>query len=768
MKDRTGLFSNLFKSGFMRSVFTRALAILIVISCVIAAVAFISFTDEIRRSILSDRQKQLIAVEQTVSRRMEEITSIAYNIGADPAFYFEPVTGQTASGREMSAMLKRYLVGNNFIEHLAYCRVSESDTIYTSRGERSLSEFFNTALGMPKEAAEQIVEAIYRENNVRIGLFGEGDSAYFSYNYPLPQFSAKPKAHVLTMVPVKKVRQLLESLLINENGQASVFDVQGEKLYGVGNPDDGVDLTAFLTSASPEENVTSASGEKYVLQKVVSETNGWTYVSVLRHSDTLTGLANKQLAFIAFVLIVLVAAILVILGIIVKQYRPISNLATQVAGKQKDADGKFVDEREFLSNTIAALSDDSEQKQKYETAYYEAEAANRAKSAFLSSVSHDIRTPMNAIIGMTAIARKHIGDPAYVDDCLKKVQASSEYLLDIINNVLDMSRIESGRIPIAEETVLIPALIDSVVSLMTSSVEAKSQKLAVDMSGLRQTAVVGDNIHIVQVFVNILSNAVKFTPPGGSITLTASQSESDDPQFGHYVFSFADTGVGIPPEFIGHVFDTFSRAKISSGAEGTGLGMAIAKKLVELMGGTIACQSEMGRGATFTVKLRMRYADPADAPSGAAASDNPPAALGQDAVVDLTGKRILLVEDNAMNREIARKIIAETGARVDDANDGKEAVETFAGHPPGYYDLILMDIQMPVMNGYEATARIRSMDRADAQTVLIYAMTANTFDEDVRQVLDAGMNGHIGKPYHPQTLYQTLSKALERGGGQPS
>lgn len=767
MKNKPGILSNVAKSGFVRSVITRVLAIFITVSIIIAAIAFSSFTTEIRRSILSDRQRQLAVVEKTISERMEEITSIAYNIGNDPAFYLEPVPNNSAATTEMAKMLERYLVGNNFIEHLAYCRAAQPDDIYTPKGVRSLREFLVTSLGIAKSEAEETVRKIHQDPKTRILISGEGANAYFTYGYPLPQLSTKPQAHVLMMIPVKEVQRLLETLLINSNGAAAVFDAEGNKIYGTGNPDDVFDLSDFVANGIEEEDYKAPSGQRYVLQKIVSNTNSWTYVSVMRHSDTLTGLANKQVAFIAAVLALLVTAVVAMLASVIRQFRPISNLAAQVAGEKQNggAGGKVVDERVLLSDTIATLQDDSAQKQKYETAFYEADAASKAKSAFLSSMSHDIRTPMNAIIGMTALARKHIGDQAYVDECLQKVQLSSDYLLDIINNVLDMSRIESGRIPITKETVMLPALIDNVVSLMTSSVEAKRQTLTVDISGIKQTAVVGDSIRIMQVFINILSNAVKFTPERGRIALQAWQTPADDTQFGNYTFTFTDTGIGIPPEFIDKVFDTFSRADglVTSETEGTGLGMAIAKKLVELMDGDISCESVLGQGTAFTVTMRMQYAIQTEGLSHITTPGRMHVNQTGYTVADLTGKRILLVEDNLMNREIACRIISETGAEVVEVCNGKEGVEAFAERPSGYFDLIFMDIQMPVMNGYEATAAIRSMEREDACTIPIYAMTANTFDEDVRQVKAAGMNGHIGKPYTPSALYHVLATVLQRG-----
>lgn len=694
---------------------------------------------------------------------MDEITSIAYNIGKDPAFYYEHVTNTPSSTSDMAKALSRYLVGNNFIEHLAFCRTAEPNTIYTPNGSRSLSEFMSSGLGVNRAYASEMIQQIHDQTETKLTVISDGSSSYITYCYPLPQLSAKPQAHVLMIIPATEVRPLFETLYLNASGSVSVFDMNADEIFSISNLNDEIDLSEFVRNGGAEENFTSASGNEYVLQKAVSESNGWTFVSVIRHSDTLSGLANKQLVFIALILLLLVIAIAVMLVSVISQYKPISNLAAQVADVKPA--GAAADERAFLSETIAELRGDSEQKRKYETAFYEAEAASKAKSAFLSSMSHDIRTPMNAIVGMTAIARKHIGDAKYVDECLQKVQTSSDYLLDIINNVLDMSRIESGRIPISEEPLLIPVLIDSVVSLMTSAVDAKGQTLSVDMSGLKRPAVLGDGVHIVQVFVNILSNAVKFTPEGGKLSIGVSQSESGDETRGKYVFTFTDTGIGIAPEFISHVFDTFTRADdpSTSRTEGTGLGMAIAKKLADLMGGDIKCESELGAGTTFTVTLLMKYADD----SAAAALLNEPErprsnrSGGETEAPDLSGRRILLVEDNAMNREIAYRIISETRAEIISARDGSEAVGIFGESPSGHFDLIFMDIQMPVMNGYEATSAIRSMDRPDAKTVPIYAMTANTFDSDVRQVKSAGMNGHIGKPYNPAALYRVLAKALK-------
>lgn len=621
------------------------------------------------------------------------------------------------------------------------------------------------------------------------------------------------------------------------------------------------------------------------MQQTVSEENGWIYVSAALNSELISALAGRQVIFIVLLLVLMLAAGVIMLVSIAVQYRPISNLAKDIDG---GGDGKkIIDERTLLENRIAALRDDSEQKRLFETAYHEADAASKAKSAFLSNMSHDIRTPMNAIIGMTALAAKHTDDPGYVGDCLQKVKVTSDYLLDIINNVLDMSRIESGRVTLAEETVELPVLVDGIETILRPSVDARRQKLNIEAVNIRDERFIGDSVRISQIFVNILSNSVKFTPEGGSIGLVITQTGRSADGCADYVFLFTDNGVGMPPEFVGHVFDTFSRAEgaVSSKTEGTGLGMAIVRNLVALMGGTISCESEPGRGTTFTLKLHQKIAaDDADgsdtaryaasevlvaggdgktrgsqlrvfAEVGAGVTDSAatlseaadairrgsydlvlinragddPFSLsdlgkltslsdtaafvlatdpsdmrrseaereGIDAftrlplfpstarnllnrrfdepetrenseIIDLTGRRVLLTEDNVINREIARRMLGETGAEIVEASNGREAVEAFTGNPEGYFDVILMDLSMPVMNGHEAADAIRASKRSDALTVPIYAVTANTFDEDVRAVRAEGMNGHIGKPYTPEALYGALGEAIQikdRGQG---
>jgi signal transduction histidine kinase len=754
-----------FQSQFMKSIVWRILAIFVIVSIIIIYAALRSFTSEIQKNVLEEHKNKLSFAEQTISMRLEEIASIGYNIGKDPAFYLEPIEDDPNVGDEMSEMLKRYLVGNNFIKHLAFYRISEPDTLYISTGERSIYEFFSTDLGLNRTQTDAIISGIQSQNKISMNYFNMGKNAYFAYSYPLPQLSEKPKAYVLMLIPSNEISPLFNPLVADANANVLVYDGDGREVFHMGTVEDEFSVDNFLKSSDTTQEYKASSGKKYVLQKITStssSSNGWKYISIIDRKDTFSGIANKQIAAIFFLLIVLVISFVVMLISIFLQYKPIQDLAKELLA-EKDKGNSQGDERKLLSKAIANLKENSEQKTKYENAFYEAEAASKAKSAFLSSMSHDIRTPMNAIIGMTDLAMSHLDNRQYVEDCLKKVQISSNYLLDIINNVLDMSRIESGRIPIAKDEINIHSLVDNIVSLLTSSLEMKSQKLIVDVKDIDHPLVLGDNIHITQVFVNIVSNAIKFTPEGGTITISVHEEKGQKNKH-KYVFTFTDTGIGIPKDFIPRVFDTFSRANnYSTITEGTGLGMAIAKKLIELMDGTIECTSEQGIGTTFTVELPLDAVQsvPVNSmnPGYCNSLGNKPATFD---AIDLTGKRILLVEDNEINREIAYQILLCTGAFIEQVTNGGEAVETFLNHPLYYYDLILMDIQMPIKNGYEATKEIRESSREDGKSVPIYAVTANTFDEDVRQVHDAGMNGHIGKPYNQAIIYMTLAKVFSK------
>ena len=524
-------------------------------------------------------------------------------------------------------------------------------------------------------------------------------------------------------------------------------------------------------------------------------------------------------------------------------------------------------------------------------AYESANAANDAKSSFLARMSHDIRTPMNAIIGMTAIARAHLEDRERVTDCLNKINVSSKHLLGLINEVLDMSKIESGKVETVEEDLVLPELIDSLITMSKPQLTAKHQKLNVTVHGLVHEQVIGSSSRIQQVFMNLMSNAIKYTPDGGIISLTITEKQTDRPRVGCYEFVFEDNGIGMDKTFLRHIFEPFSRA--SDGqvekTQGTGLGMAITKSIVQMMNGTINVESTLGKGTKFTVTIFLKLQNEADDPTagkfaglsvlvaddeleareealealtglgvqcecvsdgesavariqakqaggedlyavilnwhmpgmdGVAAArairevagndlpivitsdfdwsdiEQEARAAGANAFLakpffrsrlaalfdklqngapepeessaapltgeDFSGFRVMLVEDNELNAEIAMEVLGMTGLAVDRACNGQEAVDQMSQVPEGYYNLIFMDIQMPVMNGLEAARAIRALNRADANTVPILAMSANTFADDVVASKAAGMNGHIGKPLDFDHLGEVLRKNLRR------
>lgn len=394
-----------------------------------------------------------------------------------------------------------------------------------------------------------------------------------------------------------------------------------------------------------------------------------------------------------------------------------------------------------------------------------AERANAAKSDFMSRMSHDIRTPMNAIIGMTEIAVMHLDDRERVLDCLEKITVSSKHLLSLINEVLDMSKIESGKIELSEEEVNLSDLIDNLVTMIRPSVQQNNHKLDVHIANVEHQYVLSDPVRMQQVFMNILGNSVKYTPEGGKLSLKVYEKPSDMDGYGCYEFVFTDNGMGMSKEFLEKLFEPFSREGDSrvNKIEGTGLGMAIARSIARKMNGDIIVESELGKGSCFTVQLSLKLVNEIalNKETEKVAEETQELQMVQSLSKEaLSEKRLLLVEDNELNREIAVELISQTGVAVDSAETGKEALERFEKMPENYYDMIFMDIQMPEMDGYEATAAIRKLSRKDAVKIPIIAMTANAFAEDIRKSREAGMNEHLTKPLDIGALMNCLEKWL--------
>ena len=532
------------------------------------------------------------------------------------------------------------------------------------------------------------------------------------------------------------------------------------------------------------------------------------------------------------------------------------------------------------------------QQQLLHDALAEAEHASKAKTTFLSNMSHDIRTPLNAIIGFTSIAASHLDNKERVQDCLEKIMSSSNHLLSLINDILNMSRIESGKIVIQEKECNLSERIHNLVNMIRPQMRAKRLEFYVDTIDVEDEELIFDPLRLDQVLINILSNAAKFTPIGGVVSFTIRQEPSKKPGHAHYEFIVRDSGIGMSEEFLKHIFDPFEREKSAtvSGIEGTGLGMTITKHTVDMMGGTIEVQSQINRGTTFTVGFdfalssvvhkkgdtveleglralvvdddfqtcdsvtkmlgqigmrsewttsgreavfraqkahndgdsfysyiidwmmpqmdgietarRIRRVIGNEAPiiiltaydwtdieqeareAGVTGFCNKPLFMSdlrnvlletaracrgivpekkaEEKPITFEGKRVLVVEDNELNREIAYEILSRAGFTVEEAADGSVAVEMLKARPEYYYDLVLMDIQMPIMDGYEATKAMRHLPRKDVTTLPILAMTANAFEEDKERALQNGMNGHIAKPLYIDVLYKTLQRVWQK------
>jgi len=386
----------------------------------------------------------------------------------------------------------------------------------------------------------------------------------------------------------------------------------------------------------------------------------------------------------------------------------------------------------------------------------QAEEGNRIKTTFLFNISHDTRTPLNAILGLAEIARRNIGDTDKLTNCIEKIMASGKSLLHLIDNVLDMSKIENGNVTLTEEGCNLEECIKMTWDILMPELEKKHITFRTDMSAVKNKWVHCDRIRINHILHDLLNNAVKFNKQGGSILVTVSQKDCNIKEYADYEIHIKDTGIGMNREFLSHIFEPFERERTStiSRTQGVGLGMSITKNLVDLMGGTIQVFSEVDEGTEFVLKFTFKLYEPEQMQPEQQLS------VGTVYANDFLGKRLLLVEDNELNMEIASELLCDAGFLVETAQDGQIAVEMVQNSAVGYYDVILMDIQMPVMDGYQASRMIRSLERKELAEIPIIALTANVLDEDKKKALSSGMNAHIAKPLDIKVMYEVLGNIL--------
>ncbi|MCQ2520124.1 MAG: ATP-binding protein, partial [Lachnospiraceae bacterium] len=426
--------------------------------------------------------------------------------------------------------------------------------------------------------------------------------------------------------------------------------------------------------------------------------------------------------------------------------------------QRRDYEIRFIKASEDGNQVVITIADNTEimalereQREKLLAAKKQAEDASKSKGEFLARMSHDIRTPINGVMGMTEIARRYHNDEKRLLDSLDKIDVASKHLLNLVNDVLDMSSIENGKVAISSKPFNVLTFAENCAHIIDGQLEGRRVKLIKDFEGIKKPFVRGDELHLRQIIINILGNAVKFTPDNGEILFRISEKKVTKNRIS-FSFVIKDTGIGMKPEFIEHIWDEFSQEESSMGPvyKGSGLGMPIAKQLSELMGGDLSVESEYMKGTTFTLDVSFAI-DKINAEMA-----------GEGGNVSIAGANLLLVEDNDINIEIAKEILESGGAHVDVAENGSIAVDKFKSSEPFYYDLILMDIMMPVMDGLEATRRIRGMRRDDALLVPIIAMTANAFTEDIQKTAAAGMNEHLSKPVEAKRVLATIASYLEK------
>ena len=412
--------------------------------------------------------------------------------------------------------------------------------------------------------------------------------------------------------------------------------------------------------------------------------------------------------------------------------------------------------RELIEERLKAITDLEKSQSELKEALFAAQEANMAKTTFLSNISHDIRTPMNAIIGFTQLAKERIDDQAEVLDCLDTISSSGNHLLSLINDVLDMSHIESGKVKLQPEPCNLSEIIYDIGLMTKTNVDSREQTYETVIENLTDPYVMCDRLRLNQVLINCVGNAIKYTPEGGHIKVTISQRDTDNAKVKEFIFRIIDNGIGMSEDFLKRVFEPFERVNDSttSKIQGTGLGMAITQNLVRIMGGTITAESELGKGSTFIVTLPLSLITKDDY---VASKEEVYDDVSMDEMTKaLSGKKFLVVDDNKINRTVIKRLLGDRGMLIDECDSGTAAIEIVKTLKKDTYDMIFMDIQMPGMSGFEATAAIRTLDNEIAKNIPIIAMTANAFDEDKKMAQEHGMNGHVTKPFRIEELIKFL------------
>ena len=628
----------------------------------------------------------------------------------------------------------------------------------------------SSALLMDLKAGQNIAKLIFYQD-------GEGIKSGFLTAIPCREFYIDGQAYnaVGAMVDRSRMDSILKLYAYGGEAYMYMLDADGEVIYS--NQTDTKALNNFsLLKHLKKDNLITEEQATYLQQMFADQSTGVSlfggdhpyylgYSPIANNNSTLVCIVPKQVVdntLISYQHTVLYSTLImagIILLLLAGTFFSMNKmtLANQKAAYEKlhrQQQQANVRELEDLNKELTKAQDVTAQ------ALESAESANKAKTDFLSNMSHDIRTPMNAIIGMTSLIEHDAGDESKVREYVRKIEVSSQHLLGIINDVLDMNKIESGKATIKDANFSIIDLIHEVDVLFRPQMEARHQTFEIAMENIHHEWLIGDNVRLMQIFSNLLSNAVKYTQDGGRIQFIVEEYQAKSTAYAKFRFVVKDNGMGMDDDFKDKIFDAFSReeSSLTNKIQGTGLGMAITKNLIEIMGGSIVVDSQKDKGSTFEIMLDMKIAQES---VGNHRTQTQEQVMDEDV---MKGMHFLCAEDNELNAEILEALLESEGATCTICENGQEVLEAFEKSKPGDYDMILMDVQMPIMNGYEATKAIRQSSHELAQSIPIIAMTANAFSEDIQTSLASGMNAHASKPVDMKALKKIIRNVCSSGG----
>ena len=739
----------------------------LILGCCMAGIAmlfafFFLYHTYIQDIIYEERLNQMEEITRQMFQNLEDVIDSHWNRVTEECNYLRDANVQTTD-ELCRHMKKKYELSAYAKQRITLMAVDSEGGYYTESGNRGLFR----DLDYFEESPEKI-------SFVFDSMTDNQSEMVFLNRLPEPIYlqNGEKKTSILYFGIAQDMEQLnpyFNCDAYNGNNSVYVLDDNGSKLFNSNQ----VELIRGHNVFSVLQNMKYLHNSSFEKTKAELEEKGCSYSNaVLNGTEYFYGLKridNAEWTLIFLVpaeyvaintlkLVNFVMAFIVIFTVIVAVCVMLG-ISLVMRRNQQEA---IRVERENNARLETVNTELRQAKKAAEEAFQVAEEANRSKSSFLANMSHDIRTPMNAIIGITSLIRYDAGDKGKVIEYADKIDTSSQHLLGIINDVLDMSKIEAGKTVFKYSDFSIVEFIQELDTIFHSQIYEKKQTFTITKENIQHEWVNGDRVHLMQIFSNLLSNAIKYTQEGGEIQLLAEECESNSSVYAKYRFLVSDNGMGMSADFKNTIFDTFTREEnsLTNKIQGTGLGMAITKNLVDSMGGTIDVESEPGQGSCFEIFMDLKIAEEGLAsPVLQAETDE------QDGNI-LQGMKFLCAEDNELNAEILTELLKLEGAECTICENGEEILKAFEQSVPGDYDMILMDVQMPVMNGYEATKAIRRSSHKLAKMIPIIAMTANAFSEDIQHSLAAGMNAHVSKPVEMKVLEKTI-RSIKSGGGVP-